>query len=467
MAFPLALMARRCLFGLLAIGVVGALAADPGHARDPRVPAARGKPLANTTRAAPPPASPTLSSARNPAVTARDAILVIDAASGRELEASNADELRHPASLTKMMTLYLVFEALDQGRLRLGDTLNVSARAVSVQPTRMGAVAGGRLTVRDAVMGMIVRSANDAATVVAENLGEDEVGFARLMTQKARDLGMSRTTFRNASGLPHPEQVTTARDMATLGRALLRDFPHYYPLFSVTSYPYGTMVMTGHNRVLQSYHGADGIKTGYINSSGFNLVTSAVRGGRRLVGVVLGGDSAGERDAIMAEMLDVGFDDAAKLGTPPWKPSLPPASARYAAANFAPGARLPDAPQVATAAAPPRAAAALVPPTQANAAAATERNSVIGRWALQIGAYTDRNGAMAAVQRALAAAPDLRRSTTPLVEKLLLAGRTIYRARLLTGDEDSATRGCQRLEARKIDCAAVEIGSWSGATASQ
>ncbi|MDP3242929.1 MAG: D-alanyl-D-alanine carboxypeptidase family protein, partial [Reyranella sp.] len=236
-------------------------------------------------RAAPPAKARAKASARstssswvaNPAVTAKDAYLIVDATSGRELAADHADDLRHPASITKLMTIYLTFSALDSGRLSLGDGLPVSANALNAPPTKMGMTPGGTVNVRDATMALVTRSANDAAVLLAEGLAGSEEAFARVMTQKARQLGMSSTVFRNASGLPNSEQVTTARDLAKLANALMRDYPHYYAIFSAQSYSYRGRVLTNHNRMLGNYDGADGLKTGYTNASGFNLVMSAVR----------------------------------------------------------------------------------------------------------------------------------------------------------------------------------------------
>jgi D-alanyl-D-alanine carboxypeptidase len=309
----------------------------PADAKSPRVTRHATKP-GITKRAPPRRVKHVATIPANPNVIGRDAMLLIDAQSGRELEGHSADELRHPASLTKIMTLYLTFAALDAGQFRLGDRLPVSVHAAGMQPSKMGAPVGGTLMVRDAIMGLITRSANDAAVVLAEALAGDEASFARLMTQKARQLGMTSTVFRNASGLPATYQVTTARDLARLAQAMMRDFPHYYPLFSAKSWPYGRQILTNHNRMLTSYPGADGIKTGYINASGFNLVMSAVRDNRRLIGVVLGGSSVWERDEVMADMMDRGFDRAQALGVQAWQRPSPPDSARYTAINFTPGA---------------------------------------------------------------------------------------------------------------------------------
>jgi hypothetical protein len=186
-------------------------------------------------------------------------------------------------------------------------------------------------------MGLVTRSANDAAVLLAETLGGSEENFAAMMTLKARQLGMSSTVYRNASGLPNPEQVTTARDMARLANALLRDFPHYYPVFSVLSYNYKGRPLANHNRMLASYAGADGMKTGYTNASGFNLVMSAVRDNRRLIGVVMGGNTAFQRDRLMADLMDQGFATAEAQAISPWTSPRTPPSARYSAANFVAG----------------------------------------------------------------------------------------------------------------------------------
>ena len=214
--------------------------------------------------------------------------LVMEARTGRLISAVNPDELRYPASLTKMMTLYMVFEALRDRRIALHQGVPISADAAAMPPTKLGLPPGGRLTVEEAILGLVTRSANDAAAALGELLGGDEGRFARIMTLRARALGMRSTVFRNASGLPDGEQVTTARDMATLARRLLFDFPHEYRYFSTASFKFRGQVFRNHNNLLDAYPGTDGIKTGYIDASGFNLVTSSVRGNQRLIGVVLG-----------------------------------------------------------------------------------------------------------------------------------------------------------------------------------
>ncbi|MEY9327803.1 D-alanyl-D-alanine carboxypeptidase [Sinorhizobium fredii] len=223
---------------------------------------------------------------------AGSASFVIDARSGRVLSAENADELNYPASLTKMMTLYLTFEALHRGEINWETPVPMSKEAARKPPTKLGLKPGGAITVEEAVYGMIVHSANDAAAAMAEKLGGSEAAFAQMMTARARRLGMTRTVFVNASGLPASQQVTTARDMARLGMALLRDFPREYRLFSAQSFNFRGRVMRGHNRLMYRYDGMDGIKTGYTNASGFNLVSAVRDGNRRIIGVVLGGRTA-------------------------------------------------------------------------------------------------------------------------------------------------------------------------------
>jgi len=232
---------------------------------------------------------------------------VLDAQTGTVLEAENADELNYPASLTKMMTIYLAFEALRDGRLTWDQRLTMSENANSKEPFKLAVGVGRTVSVREAVMGMIVLSANDASIAIGEQLAGTETAFAKVMTEKAHQLGMARTVFKNANGLPDPEQVTTARDMATLGISLMRDFPEEFALFSNRRIEFRGMKLRGHNGVMNRYEGADGIKTGYTKASGYNLVTSATRDGKRLVGVVMGGETAEKRDNQMIGLLDKYF----------------------------------------------------------------------------------------------------------------------------------------------------------------
>ncbi len=239
------------------------------------------------------------------------AAIIVDGNSGTVLHQENPDALRHPASLTKIMTLYLLFERLDQGKLKLDSPLQISEHAAKQMPTKLGLRAGGTIEVEDAIKGMVTRSANDAAVVVAENLGGSESEFAKLMTAKAQALGMSRTVYKNASGLPDDDQVTTARDQSILGRAIQERYPRYYKYFQTRSFSYHGQAIGNHNRLLGRVDGVDGIKTGYTQASGFNLVTSVHRGNHYLVGVVLGGASAGSRDARMRELISEHIEGAA------------------------------------------------------------------------------------------------------------------------------------------------------------
>src|SRR5690606_2366338 len=229
--------------------------------------------------------------------------IVVDAKTGKVLYEDHADAPRYPASLTKMMTLYLIFEALESGRLSKNSPITFSRNAAAEPPTKLGVPAGKSITVEQAILALVTKSANDVATAVAETLGGSEANFARMMTNKARQLGMTSTTFRNAHGLPNSEQKTTARDMARLGIALRDHFPQYYDYFSTRSFTYAGRKIGNHNNLLGRVKGVDGIKTGYIRASGFNLVTSVATGGRSIVAVVMGGKTARSRDAHMAELI--------------------------------------------------------------------------------------------------------------------------------------------------------------------
>ncbi len=239
--------------------------------------------------------------------TGNDAALVMDAETGRVLYARSGDAARAPASLTKIMTLYLVFDQIKAGRMSLSDQMTASANAASQKPTKLGLKKGDTLTVEQAIYALVIQSANDVAVVIAEHIGGSEQQFARMMTQRARDLGMKRTTFRNPSGLPDAGQITTARDMAILARATMRNHPDLYRYFSATEFTWKGKTTKTHNRVLTSLKGANGIKTGYTRASGFNLTTSAERNGKRLIGVVLGGDTWKARDDEMKAMLEAWF----------------------------------------------------------------------------------------------------------------------------------------------------------------
>src|ERR1700716_628220 len=245
------------------------------------------------------------------------AAIVIDDKSGQVLHEDHADEPRHPASLTKIMTLYLLFEQLDGGKLKLDTPLQISTRAAIQNPTKLGLKANQTIKVEDAIKGLVTKSANDAAVVVAEAIGGSEEEFAKPMTLKARALGMTSTTYVNASGLPAEEQITTARDQAVLGRAIQHRFPEYYRYFATPSFRNRRIEMRNHNKRLGQVNGVDGIKTGYTDASGYNLVSSVWRNERHIVAVVLGGTSNAARDARMRQLIEEHIPQASAQRTAP------------------------------------------------------------------------------------------------------------------------------------------------------
>ncbi len=236
------------------------------------------------------------------------ASLVIDAETGKVLSSSYADKIVHPASLTKMMTLYMVFRELEANRLTMNSRISISSHAAAQPPSKIGLKPGQSIKVKDAIGVLVTKSANDIAAAVGEKISGSEDNFGRDMTKVARAMGMSKTTFKNASGLPNDAQVTTARDMAILARALLYHYPEHYAYFKMTEYTYNGQSYRSHNGMLKTFKGMDGIKTGFINASGFNLVGSATRDGRRIIGVVFGGRTWKSRNDHMAEIMDAGFN---------------------------------------------------------------------------------------------------------------------------------------------------------------
>ncbi len=369
--------------------------------------------------------------------------IVVDARTGNVLSAANPEELRHPASLTKMMTIYLAFEALRDGRVRADDVITASPLAASEPPSRLGLVPGARLTVQQAILAMVTKSANDASTALGEHLGGSEGRFAQLMTAKARQLGMRNTTFRNANGLPDPAQVTTARDMAILGRRLIYDFPDGYQLFSTSAFRYHNRTHYNHNRLLTSYDGADGIKTGYINDSGFNLVASAERQGQRVVAVVFGGATGRERDAHIMALMDRGFEqlDVRYAGTRP-----PSSFALVSTANAAPVA------------AATRQVRGRSQATQANAATAARpgRTPAAARnWAIQVGAFSTRAEAARASNDAARLAGQPARAR---VEPGTSNRKPIFRARVVNLTQADAQAACAAQARKRQPCMTLRPG---------
>ena len=377
--------------------------------------------------------------------------LLIDATTGKVIEANNANMPHAPASLTKMMTLFLVFEALDAKRLTMDQRLPISAHAAGQPATNLNLRPGDTISVRDAVLAMIVRSANDAAVVAAEALGGTENQFAQLMTKRARDLGMSRTTFRDASGLPAKGQMTTAWDMALLARALQKRFPQYYPLFATHEFDYAGVNYINHNKLLGRYPGVDGIKTGYTRASMFNLVTSAEHNGRRVIGVVLGSPTGHGRDLEMMAMLDrnLGGNASTMLAkADEAKTDDSVAAPTNTTANAGDGEAIEVARKVASATTDVAAAPATTdeePP----------QGSIGEAWGIQVGAFGDRDSAAGAVIGALRRQPRLLSDAETVIVPVAGNKGVFYRARLYGLSEEQARKACFALRTKQTNTCMV------------
>lgn len=383
----------------------------------------------------------------------RSASIVIDADSGAVLHESHADASRYPASLTKMMTLYLLFEAIEQHKMTLDSRMLVSGHAASMPSTNIGLRAGDSISVREAIPALIVRSANDVAAVVAEALGTSETNFGRMMTEKARKLGMHSTTFRNASGLPNTEQKTTARDMVTLSVRLIKDFPKYYHFFSTQSFSHKGTVYKSHNRMVRNTPGVDGLKTGFIRASGFNVATSAKRGNRRVVAVVMGGNTAAARDQHMAQLLDRSFNQSSV------QLASNTANSRAISAG-SPGERKEKAGAQVPRAKSNLASEKAVEPTVQQSAVKPSVNSqsqpqktakpLNDSWAVQIGSYQESNRAHAQAQVAARWIPG-----EVVITEVEVSNRKLYRARLVGLQESQARTACQNLVRQGMGCLVV------------
>lgn len=429
--------------------------------------------------------------------------IIVDAKSGSVISESNADAVTQPASLTKMMTLYLLFEKLEQGKVKLTDSITFSSYAASRAATNLNVQAGDKIGVETAILAIVVRSANDVATAIAETLGGTEETFARQMTVKARQLGMNSTNFHNASGLPDAAQRTTARDMAVLGIALMRDFPQYYPYFSRYTFSYHGVKYTGHNRLLKSFKGADGIKTGYVRASGFNLVTSAERNGRRLIGVVLGGESVPTRDKKMASLMQTAFNTnggtgdmlianlrggTGKSGT---NKSMSDAVAAALSEPASTTSNTPETAEAETIATPALAAASastssgnadalkpiLKPGTQLASASVSETKvasakhkkqlsvddqttanvwkSSTGNYGIQVGAYSQFKSAQRAASKATKSLPNLLADARVVIDQQKSSSNTLYRARVFGLTRNDAESACRKLK----DCMILKSDS--------
>ena len=417
--------------------------------------------------------------------------IVIDAVSGQVLHQVNADTQAYPASLTKMMTLYMLFDALEKGKVRLDTPLKVSVKATTPGPSKLYVTPNSTLTVEQAIYAVVVLSANDVALVIAENLGGSEERFCNLMTVKARALGMTRTQFKNPHGLPNKGQISTARDMAILARRLMTDFPDKFAYFSKTEFPYNGVMIRGHNHFMEHYDGADGLKTGYTFASGFNLAASARRGDQRLITVVFGGASAKVRDEHVAQLMDAGFMVAQNTRSeiavaqavdpfPASPPQMAPTTAQLAQEATGPQS---DVEPTSVAAgdtddaigrqiaaeevAPPLAEmAALVPPPSvgkpkavAAAAAATRKaaNAIAplappaptNSWGIQVGAYMNRLQAETQANAAvLKVRADFSTASARVVPVKLAPTKILYRAQVIGLGQKDMAHAC-KLAAQK------------------
>lgn len=364
--------------------------------------------------------------------------IVIDHGSGRVLSEDDADLAAYPASLTKMMTLYLTFEALQAGRVTAGTRLEVSAEAARQAPSKLGLRPGTTIRVDEAIRALAVKSANDVAVVLAEGIGGSEPRFAQLMTYRARELGMTRTRFVNPSGLPDDRQRTTARDMATLARRLLSDFPQYYGYFGLPYFVWRGRTYHNHNRLLATYTGMDGLKTGYTRAAGYNLAASAVRDGRRLVAVVLGGATSGERNRTMVQLLDRGF-------------------AALAAGDPTVAQGEPARPIVALDAPTPGPSPAAVAKSRSRPAAAVRAGRrPAGAFAVQLGAFGDRRTAGETARRIARTLPSLRSGSVVVGEARSRA--RLYAAQVHGLSRQSAVGACASLRRAGKPCLVLGPG---------
>ena len=419
----------------------------------------------------------------------KDAELVVDATTGRVLYERNADEIRYPASLTKMMTLYLLFDALQKHIVNLDSKMVTSAHAAAQEPTKLSLAVGEAIPVETAIKAIVVRSANDVAVVIAEALGGTEPNFARMMTDKAHQLGMMHTNFDNASGLPDPLQTTTASDLALLARHVAYDFAQYYPYFSTHEFTYRGRLYLTHDNLLAAFQGTDGIKTGYTQMSGFNLVTSAIRNDKHIIGVVMGGATAASRDAEMIRLLTQTFTRVksdptlAADANVPWQNGSGPKTGPIwanpgntlvasSALNSSGGAIV----QETTVASLGPSTAAFVPREDAGPLTLTpkpqiEQGDVGGpslpapdlsapeprQWAIQIGAFANQAAAQAELARYARGSRDLVGQSEKLVVPLGMAdGQRLYRARFGLFAEGEARSICKTMASRGQACIAVK-----------
>lgn len=397
-----------------------------------------------------------LSTAAN--ANAKYAGIVIDVKTGKILYSDNANNLRYPASLTKIMTLYMLFGELEAGRVSLNTRLKVSKRASGQAPSKLGLKVGSTIRVKDAISALVTKSANDVAVVVAEHIGGTEIKFARLMTKKARSIGMKKTTFQNASGLPNRGQRTTARDMAQLGMAIQDRFPKYYKYFSTRSFSYKGKKYRNHNRLLGSVKGVDGIKTGYIRASGFNLVTSVKQRNRHIVAVVMGGRTGRSRDAHMKDLI-ARYLKTASTGSrkTPLVASrdVPVPRSRSVAADAADSNKIPQI-------RPDEVLTASV------AKSTSDNEQEIGSvddydkadlpegWQIQIGAVPSEEAANILLGSAMNVGTRHLNGKVPFTEPVISRGQTLHRARFAGfNDKYAARKACTYLQKKDFNCLAL------------
>ncbi|MGE0230939.1 MAG: serine hydrolase [Flavobacteriaceae bacterium] len=421
------------------------------------------------------------------------AALVADGFTGRVVFARNADDKRYPASLTKIMTLYILFEEMEAGRMSMSTRLKVSSHAAAQQPSKLGLRPGQTIAVEDAILALVTKSANDIAVVVAEGIEGSETAFAARMTRTARRIGMGSTTYRNASGLPDRGQVTTARDQMVLARDIMRRFPQQYKLFRTRTFSYAGRRYGNHNKLLGNFEGTEGIKTGYIRDSGFNLVATVRRDGKLLVGVVMGGKTGRSRDAHMRDILTASFSKVRpgqmevyaqlphrdEIPMPAAKPEALQADVVQTASTGGPVQIIAMPRSVTTVPIPVPAAAGqteaqraslaqLVVETRDDQAGRAEDSAVeqgsadiaraspdIGGWVIQIGAFPNKGSAEEKLTVARTDARHLLASAAPFTEPVEKNGSTLWRARFAGFDQSSAQAACAYLKRREYACFAA------------
>lgn len=371
---------------------------------------------------------------------AKDAEIIIDMNSGAVLHERKADAARFPASLTKVMTIYVVFEMIESGRLSLDTELVMTASAAKEPPSKLHMKPGQRITVRDAIRALTTKSANDVAAALAENIAGSVPKFARYMTWKARQLGMTSTTFRNASGLPNSAQKTTARDMAILGQRIFDAFPQHYHFFSTKTFKYGKKRYRNHNRLLFNFRGTDGIKTGYIRASGFNLLASVRRDGKHVMGVVMGGKSGKARNARMTKLLKSALKRASTRKTR--KPGVPVPEPLLVATNRDSGSQA-----TTTQLRVSRANKAASPPAKPTS------DGFPGPYHVQVGAYGSATEAERRLSKIRGAHSDLVSAHKAFTMRFARNGKTYYRARFAGFSLQRAKSTCSRLKQQGVDCA--------------